>query len=400
LTQTAGAEADVKVKLVYVTTIPMTIRLFLQGQMEYMKSKGFEVVGVSSPGPDLQELAAFHGIPVHAVNMTRGISPLKDLLALAQLAWLFMRIRPQIVHASTFKAGLLCMLAACMASVVVRVYTLRGLVSELDSGPMNGLFKVLESIACRCACQVFAVSHSVADATVRDGICPRKKIRVLGNGSSNGVDAQNRFNPAVIDEQDALFLRKHYGISRNAVVIGFVGRLVRDKGIIELSDAWSKLRLQYENAYLLIIGPEEPRNPVPQQVMETLRNDPRVKFTGLLPRSAMPRHYRIMDVVVLPTYREGFPNVVLEAAAMELPVVATSVTGCVDAVVSGVTGELVPAKDTLALEAAIRQYLDDPSLRLRHGKAGRERVLNSFTQESIWEAHHNEYLRLLSKKGL
>jgi glycosyltransferase involved in cell wall biosynthesis len=400
LTQAAGAEANVKVKLVYVTTVPLTLRLFVQGQIGYMKSKGFDVVAISSPGPDLQELAALHEIPVYSVNMMRGISPLKDLLAFSQLARIFMRTRPQIVHASTFKAGLLSMIAASMASVAVRVYTLRGLVSELDPGPMNKLFKVLESIACRCACQVLAVSHSVADATVRDGICPRGKIRVLGNGSSNGVDAHDRFNPARIDEQEALGLRKQYGISQNAVVIGFVGRLVRDKGIIELADAWSKLRLRYENAYLLISGPEERGDPVPQQVMETLRNDPRVKFTGLLSRSAMARHYRIMDLVVLPTYREGFPNVVLEAGAMQLPVVATRVTGCVDAVVSGVTGELVPRKDTSALEAAIGHYIDDPSLRLLHGKAGRERVLKSFTQESIWEAHHNEYLRLLSEKGL
>jgi glycosyltransferase involved in cell wall biosynthesis len=400
LTQAAGAEANMKVKLVYVTTIPMTLRLFLQGQIAYMKSKGFEVVGISSPGPDLKQVATFHEIPVYAVNMMRGMSPFKDLLALSQLTRLFMKIKPQIVHVSTFKAGLLSMLAASMASVAVRVYTLRGLVSELDPGPMNKLFKVLESIACRCACQVFAVSHSVADATVRDGICPRGKIRVLGNGSSNGVDAQNNFNPARIDEQEALGLREQYAISKNDVVLGFVGRLVRDKGIMELADVWSKLRLRYENARLLISGPEERGDPVPQQIMEALRNDPRVILTGLLPRSAMPRHYRIMDLVVLPTHREGFPNVVLEAGAMQLPVVATSVTGCVDAVIPGVTGELVPLKDTSALEAAIRHYIDDPSLRLLHGKAGRERVLKSFTQESIWEAHYNEYLRLLSEKGL
>ncbi len=363
-----------------------------------MKTKGFEVIAVSSAGPDLQDLAALHEIEVHTVTMTRGISPLKDLLALVQLSRLFIRMRPHIVHASTFKAGLLSMLAAFLTSVAVSVYTLRGLVSELDSGHMNSLFKWLEWIACSCANQVFAVSHSVADATIRAGICPAEKLKVLGNGSSTGVDADKQFNPERIEEQQALTLRTQYGLPRDAVVLGFVGRLVRDKGIVELAEAWSRLCVHYQNAYLLVGGPEEPEDPVPEQVMQALRNDPRVKLVGLVPKSQMPTHYRLMDVVVLPTYREGFPNVPLEAAAMELPVVATRVTGCVDAVVPGVTGQLVPPKDSLALENAIRRYIDDQSLRSKHGRAGRERVLKYFRQESVWEANYREYVRLLNEK--
>jgi glycosyltransferase involved in cell wall biosynthesis len=192
-------------------------------------------------------------------------------------------------------------------------------------------------------------------------------------------------------------LRARLGISPDAAVLGFVGRLVRDKGIAELAAAWGMLRDEFPGAHLVLVGPEEPQDPVPPGTMELLRQDPRVHLVG--PADSAP-WYAAMDVLLFPSYREGFPNVPLEAAAMGLPVVATRIPGCVDAVADGETGTLVPPRDAGALAGAVRPYLASPALRSQHGRRGRERALRDFGQEAIWAALHAEYLRLLRERGV
>ena len=365
-----------------------------------MRDKGFEVHAASGPGEDLNHLATSEKIRVHVVPMTRGVSPLKDVVAFISLWWLFVKIRPTIVHGSTAKAGLLSMMAAALCRIPVRVYTLRGLISELGSGPVNMILRALEWIACRCANQVLAVSRSVADTISREKLCPGEKIGVLENGSSKGVDAEDRFNPLHVNKQDVETLLSQYLIPMDATVMGFVGRIVRDKGIVELAAAWQRLKRDYPALFLVMIGPAEPWDPVPSEILAALRGDPRVIILDFVPNKYMPKHYLMMDLVVLPTYREGFPNVPLEAAAMGLPVVATRVTGCVDAVVEDVTGTLVAARDPAALENAIRFYLNDPALRKTRGKAGRQRVMTDFRPELIWDAQYRVYVRLLNALGL
>jgi len=387
-------------RLVQVTTVPLTLQNLFKGQVAYLKGRGFEVIGVSSPGEGLGDWSRREATAVHAVPMVRGISPAADLIALLRLWRLFLRIKPAIVHGSTAKAGVLSMIAATLARVPVRIYTLRGVMMEIRTGPAQKLLKGMEWIACGLADRVLAVSKSVADAVVEEGLCSPTKIRVLVNGSSNGVDARVRFNPARMDPRDRRRLRAKLGVSGDGIVVGFVGRIVRDKGIAELASAWMRIRDQYENAHLLILGPREPQDPVPAEVLEGLTSDSRVITIDLVPNEEMPQYYGAMDMLVLPSYREGFPNVVLEAAAMELPVVAARVTGCVDAVVDGVTGILVPPKDSGSLAAAMRIYLGDPPLRTMHGKAGREQVVRKFRPEPIWEALYDEYLAQIRKKGL
>jgi glycosyltransferase involved in cell wall biosynthesis len=174
-------------------------------------------------------------------------------------------------------------------------------------------------------------------------------------------------------------------------VVGFVGRLVREKGVVELWDAWRTLRAELPDLRLVLVGPREPHDPIPAEVARALELDPRVLLAGS--DRDTPRWFRAMDVVALPSWREGFPVVPLEAAAVALPVVATEVPGCVDAVVDGVTGRLVPPRDAVALAAALRAYLVDPALRARHGSAARARVLADFDQRRIWDALHAEYVR-------
>jgi glycosyltransferase involved in cell wall biosynthesis len=393
-------EQVVKTQLIYLTTIPATLNVLVRGEMVFMKNKGFQVEAVSSPGVHLNELAVEEEIPIHEVNIARRISPLKDLLALIRLWLLFLKLRPTIVHGSTAKAGLISMLAGTLAGVDIRVYTLRGLMTEIHSGFAGKILKVTEWIACHCAHQVFAVSRSVEDAVTGEKLCATERIKVLHKGSGQGVDARNTFNPTNHPQEQRKDLRGQYGIPSNARVVGFVGRLVEDKGISELWQAWQTIRSNYEDVRLMMIGSEEPGDPVAADMVEELRADPHVIMIDFVPRRQMARHYAVMDLVVLPSHREGFPNVALEAAAMELAVIATQVTGCRDAIKDGVTGTLTRPRDPSALAEAIGRYLDDKELRLDHGKKGREWVVRDFQQEIIWDARYREYVRLMVERGL
>jgi glycosyltransferase involved in cell wall biosynthesis len=375
----------------------MTLLAFFRGQIQYLKRHGFELVGVSSPGAELEEVAARERIAIAAVLMVRGLSPFSDLVALIRLIRLFFRLQPTIVHGHTPKAALLAMLAAGISRVPVRFYTIRGLSIEIRLGKLRYMMKALEWLTCRLAHQVFAVSSSVRDIIVRERLCPPIKIRVLGQGSSNGVDSR-RFNQSLLFAEKIDQFRDQHKLPENKMVIGFIGRIVKEKGIQELISAWNLLKDEFPDLHLLMVGPFETRDAVNPPVAEQIRNDPRIHHIEWLNDVLLA--YQVMKVVVLPTYREGFPNVPLEAAAMELPVVATQVTGCVDAVVDGVTGILVPPRDPIALADAIRKLLKDPELRQRMGKAGRERVIRDFKPEDIWEALYQEYVRLLKEKGI
>ncbi len=391
------AEYPQIVKLLHITTVSETLG-FLTGQVRYMKLMGFEVHALSSPGEFLLKFSDREQVNVHAVEMPRRITPVQDLFSIFQI-WQYLRqIEPQIVHASTPKGGLLGTIGAWLAGSPVRIYHIRGLPFMTASGFKRLLLWWSEKVACLLAHQVYCVSHSIREVAISEGLCPASKIKVLLGGSSNGVDATSRFNPDHIGAHVREEIRRKYGIPNDAVVVGFVGRIVRDKGIAELIGAWETLRQEFPMLHLLIVGPFEPQDPVPQDVEHLLRGDSRIHLAGM--DWDTPPLYTAMDILTLPTYREGFPNTPLEAAAMQLPVVATLIPGCIDAVQDDVTGILVPPRDAQALAKAIRTYLHDPELRQQHGQAGRDRVLREFRQEAIWEAFYQEYVKLLAEKRL
>lgn len=379
------------VRVVHVTTVPMSLA-FLRGQAAFMRARGVELAAVSSPGPDLEAFGREEGVPVAAVEMPRRITPLADLAAVRALCTIFRRMRPDVVHAHTPKGGLLAMVAARLCRVPVRIYHMRGLAFMGASGARRRLLQRTERLSCRLAHSVICVSESIRRLAVEEGICPPQRIRVLAGGSGQGVDARGRFDPERLPAGVRRDVRTRFGIPEAATVVGFVGRVVGDKGIVELEAAWHRLREAFPEVHLLLVGPFEPQDPVPADVEARLRRDPCVHLAGMDWNT--PPFYAAMDVVALPTYREGFPNVPLEAAAMRLPVVATRIPGCVDAVEDGVTGMLVPARDAAALTEALRAYLSDAGLRARHGAAGRARVLRHFSPEVIHEALYAEYVRL------
>ncbi|MEW5918314.1 MAG: sugar transferase [Gemmatimonadota bacterium] len=363
--------------------------VFLRGQVGFMQQRGIDVSVLSSPGPDLDDFSRTNGVRAYSVHMRRAITPLSDLAALWAMLRVVLSLRPHIVHAHTPKGGLLGMLAAALGGVPFRVYHMRGLPMTTASGWRRALLWLTEWIACRLAHRVFCVSHSLRRLAVIARVCSANRIDVPFGGSGNGVDATERFNRGLLAADARSETRAKFDVPQNARVIGFVGRLVRDKGIVELAQAWRRLRDEFPDAHLLLVGPLEAHDPIPRDVEQQLRNDDRVHFAGMDWNT--PPLYAAMDVVALPTYREGFPNVPLEAAAMELPVVATRIPGCIDAIAEGETGLLVVTGDANGLAVALSRYLSDAKLRAVHGAAGRERVLREFSQERIWERIYEEY---------
>ncbi len=385
------------IKLVHVTTVPQSLR-FVAGQAAYMRTKGFDSHAVSSPGASLTQFATEEWITVHPVSMARRITPLRDLVALFQLWRLFRSLRPHIVHAHTPKGGLLGMLAARFAGVPVRIYHMHGLPFMTATGLTRRILMATEAVSCRMASQVLCVSRSLRSMAVDLRLSPPANIHVLLQGSCNGIDAETEFNPDRLHPSVRDDTRHRYGIPVDATVIGFVGRLVRAKGLVELNDAWGMLRNEHPDLHLLLIGPEEPGDPPPPGLFERLRADPRVHFTG--ENWETPPLYSTMDILVLPTHREGFPLVLMEAAAMGLPIVATRVTGCLDAVQNGITGTLVSAYDGEALAAGLQLYVRDPALRRRHGTAARAWMLRDFSGKAMREAIYHKYVSWLAEEGL
>jgi len=383
--------------MTHVTTVPQTQWAFLRGQNAYMRAKGFDVHAVASPGERLADLAERDGVTTHAVHISRTIEPFRDLASLYQLWRVFRRLHPTIVVVSTPKAALLGAISSWVARVPVRAFLYRGSITESASGARRVVFRFLERLTALLCHQVICVAPSLLEFAREHGILPPGKGVVLVNGMSNGIDAR-RFDPARADAQAlAAELRVRLGLPQDALVIGYVGSLAGDKGIDDLAVAWQHLRSTIPHLHLLLVGRPEAGDPPAPSTASLLADDSRVHLPGYAD-DVVP-YYILMDVLAFPSHREGFPNVPMEASAMGIPVVATRVVGCVDAVRDGFTGTLVPPRAPEALAEAIGRYLEDPDLRQRHGRAGRKRVVRDFAQEPIWEAMYEEYCRLLAAQG-
>ena len=347
---------------------------------------------LSSHGANLLDLSAREMVQSFAVPIEREISPAKDLVSLWRIGRVILQLRPTIVDASTPKAGLLTGIAAWLARVPHRVYTLRGLRLETATGFKRAVLWTAEWIACGCAHRVVCVSSSLQTRAISLGLVSATKTTVLGKGSG-GVDL-HRFTVANRQSRETNALREHLGIPANALVVGFVGRFVRDKGIRQLIEAFQLLVRSHPGMRLLLVGDFEPGDPVEPEVRRYILSEPAAIRPGFVSDTAP--YYSLMDVLALPTYREGFPGVPLEAQASGVPVVTTNATGAADSVVDGVTGIVVPCGDTVALASALDSLLGDPDLRLRMGKAGRERVERDFRPEVVWDALVHLYGELMS----
>jgi len=349
--------------------------LVLKNRLRMLRIAGFDITLVSSPGSRLRDTARAEGVSARSVPMRRGIAPLADSVSFLKLFWLMLWNRPQITDFSTPKAGLLGNVAAWMLCIPHRVYTLRGLRLEAVCGWKRTLLVWAERVACGCAHVVLCNSESLSQKAVVLGLTSPEKLRILGNGSSNGVDT-DRFSPGVSD------IRRRLHIGPDEPVLGFVGRLTRDKGLVELIIAFERVLAVYPNAWLLLVGWfDGSEDALEENWRLRIANHSRIRHVGFVDDPAP--YYRAMDLLVLPTYREGFPNAVLEAAATGIPTIATECTGSRDSVISEVTGLLIPPENPGAIADAALGLIWNEQKRKRMGRAARRWVVDFYDQKKV-----------------
>lgn len=385
LTPTAAKTATHSSILVGVTSAQTC--LVLRGRLRALRFAGFRVTLVSSPGPLLESTAASEGAEAAPIPIERAIAPLSDLFALYRLWRLLGRIRPDLVEFSTPKAGLLGILAARLRRIPRRVYLLRGLKLETTTGLKRRMLLAAERLTCRSAHKVICNSASLRDRALALRLVPASKLVLLGGGSSRGVDIL-RFCPG------PSAMRARWKIPAAAPVIGFAGRLTRDKGIPELIDAFEQVLRRYPQAHLLLVGWfDAAEDSLSNDVRRRIDTHPAIHVTGMV--DATPDYYRAMDLLVLPTWREGFPNAVLEAAATGIPAITTLATGACDSVLPEVTGLLIPLGYPEAIAEAVLKLLGDPGRRRQMGLAARSWVTGNFADNQVLARTIQFYRNLL-----
>ncbi|WP_232667190.1 glycosyltransferase family 4 protein [Pseudonocardia sp. TRM90224] len=382
-------------------TVARSAVVLLRGQLAAMRAQGYRVVVICSPEDeiDLAGFAAAEGVEVVPLTMTRGLASPADVRSLVAAVRVLRRLRPSIVNASTPKAALVVGLAARLAGVPVRIYSLWGLrlEGERPGSLRYRLLHAAERATCGLATTVLCASGSLRDRAVELRLVREERTRLLGRGSTNGIDLE-RFHPFTPDEVVAA--KAAAGFAEGAFVVGFVGRLVADKGIEALLAAFEtvagKGAAAGRDARLLLVGDLDAADPLPTELAERIRTDPRIHVTGVVADPA--RWYPAMDVFVLPSRREGLPNVLLEAAACALPTVTTSATGCPDAVDDGRTGIVVGVDDAGALGTTLAGLAEQPAQRQRLGAAGRTFVERHFAEHVVWERIVDLYRELRNER--
>ena len=390
-------------KLIRITTIPLSLDKLLGEQLTYV-NQFYEVTAVSADHKELERIAAKYGVKNHHVEMTRTISPFKDAVAVWQL-YHFLRIeKPTIIHSHTPKAGIVAMMAGWLAGVPHRLHTVAGLPLLESAGPKRKLLNHIEKLTYRLATKVYPNSFELQKIIVQANFCVPEKMKVIGQGSSNGIDTDH-FSPIQISIAKQDELRVQLGLSKDDFVFIFVGRLVKDKGINELITAFKNLqsvtaRKNHETPpnpkyplsgtpKLLLVGPlEQHLDPLCSETLQEIENNPAIFSVGF--QEEVRPYFALSKALVFPSYREGFPNVVLQSLAMELPAIVTDINGCNEIITHQQNGLIVPVKDTKALEQAMEELLTDPSL-YSHLKNASRNSIASYEQSLLWSALLEEY---------
>jgi len=376
-----STDARRRPRICVLVTAPVSLKALYRGQFEFLQMHGLDITAVSAPGPELDALQD-RGIRTHGVSMERVPSPIKDVASLCGLWRLFRRERFDLIHVSTPKAGLLGSIAATLAGNRAIVFTLRGRTYENSTGLRRMAFVWLDKLTCQLATRVIPISKSLADAVVTERICPPTKVRFLGSGSSNGIDA-SRFKPNKHSEMLAGDLKRQLGIAGSDRILLFVGRIRREKGVDEMLRACQPLLDRYTDLHLLLVGQYEPADPIDAASRSAIETHDRIHTCGWMDDPAAA--YWASEFVVMPSHREGFGNVALEASAAGIPVVGFDVVGLRDAIEDQVSGILTPFGDVNRLRCAIELLLTDDDLRIALGRRGMRRVEACFRQEIIWE---------------
>lgn len=379
-------------RLCRVVTVPSTFVSLLRHQLRTIARNGIDVTIVSGSGEHLETVSHELSLPYRAVEMKREISLIDDIRSLIRLYRLFKSENYNIAHSSTAKAGLLVALAAWLAHVPIRIHTYTGQRWVELRGFRRWITRFSDRIIGKLTTHCYADSKTQAEFLVKEGIVEASKITVLASGSISGVDLK-RFDADAWRGRVAAETRRELGVDEDEILVLFVGRINRDKGVIELVSAFRDLAISGKKVELALVGPFEPElDPLPKAILDELDDNPRIRVVGRTPRPE--RYMGAADVLCLPSYREGFGSVVVEAAAMGVPTVATSIVGLTDAVEDGKTGILVPSKDVESLRDALQAMIIDTELREEMGQAARERARRLFDAEIVNQVVAEEYWRL------
>ena len=380
---------EVKYKLFRLTTIPLSLNILLKGQLRFL-NKYYDVTAIADDN-DTESWNAIterEHINIKKIPMKREIAIFSDLKSLGILILFFLKEKPHIVHANTPKASLLGMLAARISGVRHRIYTVTGLRFEGEKGFKRKILIAMEKITCLAASKVIPEGNGVKQTILKHKIT-KKQLKVIGNGNINGINPEF-FNPGFINRQDKNKLKKDLNIYENDFVYVFVGRLVSNKGIGELVKAFAQLSTNYHYVKLLLVGPfEKVLDPLDNKTMEIIRENRHIIQAGFQP-DVRP-YLAISDVFVFPSYREGFPNVVMQAGAMGLPSIVTDINGCNEIITDRINGFLIPVRNVDSLKEKMEMYLTDKSTLQMHKSTARELIISRFSQKDVWEGLLNEY---------
>lgn len=377
-------------KLLRITTVPISLNKLIAGQAAFMKSKGMEVFLASAEGKDIKKVIEREGVPHYILPLTRVISPIADLWALLKTIGLILSLKPAIVHTHTPKAGLIGMLASYVCRVPVRMHTVAGLPLLETSGGKRKLLNTIEKITSFCATKVYPNSFELKKIMLENKLSSTSKTAVLGKGSSNGIDT-SWFSKELVGNQEGL--KKQLGLSSDDLVCCFVGRIVKDKGIGELVQAYNQLASEHNNLKLILVGPfEHDLDPLDENTLQIIDSNSSILNVGY--QEDVRPYLAISDLFVFPSYREGFPNVVMQAGAMELPCVVTNINGSNELISHGQNGEIVEVKDVDTLYVSMKEIIEDDVYRMKLASNARENIVDSFEQQYVWEEIYKEYKRL------
>ncbi|WMW77366.1 glycosyltransferase family 4 protein [Flavobacterium sp. 20NA77.7] len=381
-------------KLVRIATIPLSLNILLKGQLAFLANH-FKIIAVASPGEDLQVVKEREDVITHSISIKRNISLISDSITFVKLFLFFLKEKPTIIHSITPKAGLLSMIAGKLAGVPIRMHTFTGLIFPSKKGLLKQVLIIMDKILCYCATNVYPEGNGVKNDLLAHAITT-KPLKVLANGNVNGVDL-TYFDPEKITTIQKQEVRTKLNIQETDFVFIFVGRLVGDKGINELVQAFSQLTNL--NAKLLLVGPYESElDPLQLETLHQIKNNSNIITVGF--QEDVRPYFAISHCLVFPSYREGFPNVVLQAGAMGLPSIVSNINGCNEIIEEGFNGTIVPSKNKELLYLSMQRIIRDEVWRNKLQKNARERINSHYKQQLVWEALLLEYQKIMKEKGL
>lgn len=380
-----------KPKLIRITTIPLSLEKLLEGQLHFM-SEFYEVTAISSEKERLEEFGIREEVNTYYIPLTRKITPIQDLVGVIRLVKFLKKNKPDIVHTHTPKAGLIGMVSACITRVPNRLHTVAGLPLMEATGIKRIVLEFVEKVVYKCATNVYPNSEGLYNFIVKSKFVKKNKLKIIGKGSSNGIDTKH-FDPSLFLNEDNKDLRLELGIDENDFVYVFVGRLVGDKGINELVEAFCEVQKQCPSSSLLLVGDFETElDPLSNNTIRIIESHSKIFSVGFK-KDVRPFLF-ISNALTFPSYREGFPNVVMQAGAMGLPSIVSNINGCNEIITHNENGLIVERKNVADLVEAMALLASDKTVVDKLCLIARDRIVNLYNRQFIWKEILKEYKSL------